>query len=181
MISNDYKLILESLNGKENFGKRKSLPKHLDIIVNKLHPKSILDFGCGKGSLVSTLQKQYPDKTIFGYDPGNNQFKNLIHGKVDLLISTDVLEHVEPEFLDATLLTLKDKSKFFYHLIALSPSKVILPDGRNAHLIIQSKDWWITKFVQLGYKLNYQRHMFQIKKDKTVNKLIISGSTGASY
>ena len=41
----------------------------------------------------------------------------------------------------------------FYHLIACSPAKLILPDGRNAHLIVEDDRWWRQRFLDLGYKI----------------------------
>jgi 2-polyprenyl-3-methyl-5-hydroxy-6-metoxy-1,4-benzoquinol methylase len=176
MISTEYKSILKSINGLENFGKRKSLPKYLETIIDNCNPTSVLDFGCGVGSLVNTLALKYPQKNIYGYDPGNENFSNKFKNqKFDLVISTDVLEHVEPEFLDQTLEFLKEKSNRFYHLIALAPSKVILPDGRNAHLILKSKDWWRDKFVKLGYTVTFEKHMHHRNNDRIVNKYFISG------
>jgi 2-polyprenyl-3-methyl-5-hydroxy-6-metoxy-1,4-benzoquinol methylase len=176
MISSEYKKILESLNGKENFGKRKKLPKYLENIVSQYDPSSILDFGCGTGNLINTLKEQYPNKEVQGYDPGNVNFLNTFENKkFDLVISTDVLEHIEPEFLDQTLQFLKEKSNRFYHLIALAPSKVILPDGRNAHLILKNKDWWKNKFVNLGYTITFENHMCHVKDGRHVNKYFISG------
>jgi cyclopropane fatty-acyl-phospholipid synthase-like methyltransferase len=176
MISDEYRSILQELNGKENFGKRKKLPKFLDSIIDFNKPKSILDFGCGTGSLVGALRNKYSEIQIEGYDPGNEKFSNTFENeKFDLIISTDVLEHIEPLNLDPTLNFLKLKSNKFYHLIALSPSRVFLPDGRNAHLIIESKDWWKEKFLQKGYKINFEYHMYHKKNDRYVNKYFISG------
>jgi 2-polyprenyl-3-methyl-5-hydroxy-6-metoxy-1,4-benzoquinol methylase len=176
MISAEYKSILESINGLENFGKRKKLPRYLETIIDEYSPTSILDFGCGVGSLVNTLALKYPQKNIYGYDPGNENFSNKFENqKFDLVISTDVLEHIEPEFLDQTLEFLKEKSNRFYHLIALAPSKVILPDGRNAHLILKSKDWWRDKFVKLGYTVTFEKHMYHRNNERIVNKYFISG------
>lgn len=176
MISSDYTTILRELNGKENFGKRKSLPKYLDSIISKYNPTSILDFGCGTGSLVNTLSDMFPAKVIKGYDPGNENYNdNCSNQKFDLVISTDVLEHIEPEFLQQTLEFLKERSDKFYHLIALSPSRVILPDGRNAHLILQTKDWWKDQFVKQGYKVTFEKHMHHVKENRTVNKYFIAG------
>lgn len=176
MISDDYRSILQELNGKENFGKRKKLPKYLDQIIKKHNPSSILDFGCGTGALINTLKEQYPEKLIEGYDPGNNNFQNKFDNtQFDLVISTDVLEHIEPIYLKDTLDFLKSKSKRFYHLIALEPSRVILPDGRNAHLILESKEWWIQRFINLGYSIDFERHMNHKREDRIVNKLFISG------
>jgi cyclopropane fatty-acyl-phospholipid synthase-like methyltransferase len=177
MISSDYESILKSINGLENFGKRKNLPKYLETIIDNYNPTSILDFGCGVGSLIHTLELKYPQKNIYGYDPGNKNFSDKFENqKFDLVISTDVLEHIEPEFLDQTLEFLKEKSNKFYHLIALAPSRVILPDGRNAHLILKSKDWWKNKFVDLGYTITFEKHMHHRKGDRMVNKYFISGT-----
>ena len=176
MISKEYQSILEELNGKENFGKRKKLPKYLDQMIALHNPKSILDFGCGTGALIETLKQQYPGKLIDGYDPGNSNFQNRFDNqKFDLVISTDVLEHIEPEYLKPTLEFLKSKSNRFYHLIALAPSRVTRPDGRNAHLILESKDWWKKQFINLGYTIDFERHMNHRKEDRVVNKLFISG------
>jgi trans-aconitate methyltransferase len=65
MISVEYKNLLESINGQGNFGKRKNLPKFLEDIINQYNPQSILDFGCGVGSLVHTLKTKYPQKQVF--------------------------------------------------------------------------------------------------------------------
>jgi 2-polyprenyl-3-methyl-5-hydroxy-6-metoxy-1,4-benzoquinol methylase len=177
MISAEYESILKSINGLENFGKRKKLPRYLETIIDECNPTSILDFGCGVGSLINTLASKYPQKNILGYDPGNKNFSNKFENqKFDLVISTDVLEHVEPEFLDQTLEFLKEKSNRFYHLIALAPSKVILPDGRNAHLILKSKDWWRDKFVKLGYTVTFEKHMHHRNDERIVNKYFISGA-----
>ena len=176
MISDSYKNQLEQINGKENFGKRKSLPKFLEDAIQKYNPQSILDFGCGVGSLINTLQITYPKKIIKGYDPGNKDFADTFDNQqFDMVISTDVLEHVEPQYLDETLKFLKTKSNRFYHLIALAPSRVTLPDGRNAHLILETADWWKSKFVNLGYSISFDRHMFHKKNERTVNKYFIVG------
>jgi cyclopropane fatty-acyl-phospholipid synthase-like methyltransferase len=154
MISTEYKKMLQREHQRTSFGKRSKIPQHLfDFIVNH-NPTTILDFGCGKGKLVETLKVQFPDKTITGYDPANPEFDHSIdHNVYDLIYSSDVLEHVEPEFIDQTLAYLSTKSKYSYHLIALSPAKLILADGRNAHLIQETTEWWKQKFIDNGYTI----------------------------
>lgn len=154
MISTEYKKMLQREHRRASFGKRGKMPRHLfNFIVNN-KPQTILDFGCGKGKLIETLKVQFPDKTITGYDPANPEFEQSIDNKFyDLIYSSDVLEHVEPEFIDQTLAYLSTRSKYIYHLIALSPAKLILPDGRNAHLIQESPEWWKQKFVDNGYTI----------------------------
>jgi hypothetical protein len=127
---------------------------------------------------------QLPDKNITGYDPANAEFDCPIDDKVyDLIYSSDVLEHVEPEFIDQTLAYLSTKSKYIYHLIALSLAKLILADGRNAHLIQETPEWWKQKFIDQGYSVIKEEY-FEVVKDKptmaapmTVKKYIIIAET----
>ena len=74
-----------------------------------------------------------------------------IPSQVDLVYSSDVLEHVEPDLIDETINHLFSISNYQYHLIACHPAKKALSDGRNAHLIIEDPSWWLKKFeAQLG-------------------------------
>lgn len=154
MISESLKKVYTEIHSSTPFGKRSKIPKELKKFIEKNNPSSICDFGCGKGNLIETLKENYPGISLVGYDPANEKFNDPINEKFfDLLISTDVLEHVEPEYIDETLLFLSTKSRYIYHKIALSPAKLILPDGRNAHLIQESPNWWRKKFLDLGYKI----------------------------
>lgn len=171
MISNEYKKILTTIHETSPFGKRSKMPKYLESFVSKVNPTSMLDFGCGKGRLVDYLTEAYPNVAVSGYDPGNTKFdRSLDDVYVDLLLSTDVLEHVEPEYIDDTLAYLSTKSRYVYHLIAMSPAKLILPDGRNAHLILESKEWWRDKFINLGYNIIQEEYMEHWKTPKGQNK-----------
>jgi len=170
MISKEYKKTLLDIHNSSPFGKRSKVPRYLEEFINKIKPTSILDFGCGKGRLVQRLQEDFPNISITGYDPGNLNFDvDLEQVTVDLIISTDVLEHIEPEHIDKTLDYLSTRSKYIYHLIALSPAKLVLPDGRNAHLILESSDWWRKKFLDLNYRIikeDYQE-FYKIPKGTT--------------
>lgn len=167
MISHHHKEIYRKIHAETPFGKRRKLPKHLEKFIYSVEPKSILDFGCGKGNLINTIKEEFPHIDVKGYDPCNPEFDKPIDGvSVDLLISSDVLEHVEPEFIDDTLRYLANKSKRIYHLIALSPAKLILPDGRNAHLIQETPEWWRTKFINLGYTILKEDYQEALKTPK---------------
>lgn len=170
MISEQHKKIYREIHRTTPFGKRAKVPKHLDWFIKQIKPKSICDFGCGKGKLIETLQTTYGIDVI-GYDPANPLYDKSINNlKVDLLISCDVLEHVEPEYINNTLKFLLTKSQYIYHLIALSPAKLILPDGRNAHLIQESAEWWRDKFVNLSYNIIKEDYVEMIKTPKTTKK-----------
>jgi SAM-dependent methyltransferase len=171
MISDSYKKILVDIHESSPFGKRRKMPRYSEKYIRLLKPKSILDFGCGKGKLLDTLTEMFPDIEVTGYDPGNKKYDiSLDNIFVDLLMSSDVLEHIEPEHLDKTLEYLSTKSKYIYHLIALSPAKLILPDGRNAHLIQESPDWWRSKFVNLKYRILFEEYKTGIKFSQELKK-----------
>jgi len=113
---------------------------------------SVLDYGCGQGRLALALRSLTPSVVrIDEYDPA-------IPGKdghphfADLVVCTDVLEHVEPDRLSnvlAHLQTLARKAVFV--VIATRPSNKTLPDGRNAHLIIEPDAWWYEAVVSAGF------------------------------
>lgn len=118
--------------------------------ADALWAETILDYGCGQGLLKQSLA----DRDIREYDPG-------IVGKdgppqsADLIVCTDVLEHVEPEYVDATLAHMRTLArKGLFAVIALSPANLILTDGRNAHLTVQPIDWWLTKLRANGFKID---------------------------
>lgn len=100
---------------------------------------SILDYGCGQGLLAEKISGIVP---IINYDPGIAKF-NHRPSPCDLVVCTDVLEHIEPEclehvFKDLATLTLK----VIYFTVSPWPAKGHFPDGRNQHLIIESSLWW---------------------------------------
>ena len=82
------------------------------------------------------------------YDPAIPG-KDAPPGPADLVVCTDVLEHVEPEHLDAVLDDLQRLAKkSLFLLIATRPASKALPDGRNAHLTIEPPKWWIPKLME---------------------------------
>ena len=123
-------------------------PGKLVEILKNSQSLSVLDFGCGKGEILSQVQKLFPKKQIMGYDPGVEVFSHYPLG-IDFIYSVDVLEHVEPEFIDEVLRKLVNEGEHQYHLIACCPAKKNLPDGRNCHLIIEQPNWWIKKFNKI--------------------------------
>jgi uncharacterized Rossmann fold enzyme len=120
-----------------------SVLAHLDTI-KKLYEvtesKSILDYGCGKGMLAKNLE--FP---IFEYDPAISG-KDSPPRPADLVICVDVLEHIEPDFLNAVLNDISRCTKKIAFLVISTRAAVkTLPDGRNTHLIQEKKDWWKEK------------------------------------
>jgi len=178
MISLSYKKILNTIHRETPFGKRSKIPCHLKGFIDSNVPKSILDFGCGKGRLLETLKENYKNIQLFGYDPGNPIFDREIT-PVDMIISTDVLEHIEPEHIADTIAMLGTKARFHYHLISCAPAKLILPDGRNAHLIQETPEWWRHQFENNGYTIlsddykEFEKYSKQLRKNIPVKNYYV--------
>tara|TARA_Y100001951_G_C11202993_1_gene218263 strand:+ start:237 stop:755 length:519 start_codon:yes stop_codon:yes gene_type:complete len=101
--------------------------------------KRILDYGCGKGELLGW----FLPIQVANYDPAISQWSADPEPQ-DYLLCTDVLEHVEPQCIEAVIEHLVSKfNKKALLSIALQKSKKILKDGRNAHLLIRTPHWWI--------------------------------------
>lgn len=113
---------------------------------------SVLDYGCGQGALVRALQQEeLPGVRLSEYDPA-------IAGKdglpvfADLVVITDVLEHIEPERLDVVLRHVRMLArKAVLAVISTCETAKTLSDGRNAHLIIQPGSWWIGQLRGAGF------------------------------
>ena len=114
--------------------------------------KSILDYGCGAGYFKYYVNKriekgsiEFQNIKINEYDPCIKE-KSDLPKEADLVLVADVLEHVEPEFLNDTL-------KYLYSLINVMGFFVIhldkgagtLPDGSDGHRIIKPEKWWMDK------------------------------------
>lgn len=118
----------------------------------QVNSTDILDYGCGK----RTLAKQLPIKyVVTNYDPAIPEYSQ-IPKPHDIVVCTDVLEHIEPEYLDAVLDDIKRVTrKVAFLVVATRPAKKILDDGRNAHLIQQDYRWWLPKLLDRFELVNF--------------------------
>lgn len=121
----------------------------VELVKNNAY-LTILDYGCGKGSLGKLLGAH--GISISEYDPA-------IPGKdgdpqpAELVVCTDVLEHIEPENLNSVLRHLRELTqRRLFVTVFTKPSGKVLEDGRNAHLIQESGLWWrekLRKYFQI--------------------------------
>ena len=103
----------------------------------QLGTRDILDYGCGKGLLAKRMP--WPIKEYDPAIPGKSERPE----PADMVICRDVLEHVEPECLDAVLADLaRCVKKIGLFSISTAPSWDVLSDGRNAHLLQRPWKWW---------------------------------------
>ena len=102
---------------------------------------SVLDYGCGKTTLADSL----PQFKVTNYDPCIPRWSTR-PGPHDLVACTDVMEHIEPEFIDKVLDDIKYLAKkVVFFSISTRPAAKTLPDGRNAHISIHPYTWWFEK------------------------------------
>lgn len=148
MFSKSYIDQLQELHNdksrKRGFGgKVKKLGKFYSF-MDKWTPSSLLDYGCGKGYILAQLKENYPNTICVGYDPAIPMFSNLNNQTFNCVFSNDVLEHIEPEYLDQVLMHINNLAESFIWLrIDTLPARKVLPDGRNAHLILEQPEWWL--------------------------------------
>ena len=131
---------------------------------------TILDFGCGRGTFKREMEKLRPDAVITEYDPGVKGKDTLSYEQVDLVVCTDVTEHVEEDKVDATLRMLDILCKWgIFFNIDLAPSKSFLPDGRNTHITIHPAEWWMARLENTFREMKWTVHR------STKSQLVVSG------
>lgn len=111
---------------------------------------TIIDYGAGKRTLEKRIREIAPDIAVASYDPAVPEISEP-PAPADLLVCTDVLEHVEPECLNEVLTDIYVLAPVHLIVVATDPSDKTLADGRNAHLIIKSPGWWGEKFTNAAF------------------------------
>lgn len=140
-----YEKIYSTTNNYGNTGHR-----YADIVykfILETNPLSVLDFGCGQGSLKKNLATKNID--IDEYDPcipGKNTINKL---QYDLIVTTDVLEHIYENEINTFFSDIMSLApKYMIHIICTRPAEKVLPDGTNAHKTIKNKNWWKEKIFE---------------------------------
>ncbi len=146
-----------------NWGASTGIPTLAAETIAKYEVGSLLDFGAGKGRVSQSLRERFQGMDVCSYEPSDPNA--VLPDKVDMTFSKDVLEHIEPDQLEYTLYDLHKRTrKVHYHLIACHKAHHYIPDGRNAHLIVQTPDWWQRMFRALGYVIHEERVWGEIKR-----------------
>ncbi len=114
-------------------------------LIDTTKAKTILDYGCGKG-----FMKKQTGIEMDEYDPAIPDKQTIPQSSYDVVICTDVMEHVEPQYVDAVLKEINSlftKGAFF--IIYLVPALHKLPDGSNCHRTVKPGRWWLDKIEKI--------------------------------
>ena len=140
-----------------------SLTEHIKPVAHLLKlsgAKTVLDFGSGKGKLYhdapgcpnNSRFKSIPswgDAIVTCYDPGYQPFSEPVDGPYDVVISTDVVEHIPEEDISWVLDKIFAYARHSVYVVAACyPAHKHLPDGSNAHCTLQAPEWWVGQMQQ---------------------------------
>ena len=112
------------------------------------HCTSLADYGAGKCNLKHSLDRiGQTGIRYLPYDPAFPEYGP--PQPADLVCCIDVLEHIEPELLDAVLDDIAAVTRRLGLLtVHTGPAVKTLSDGRNAHIIQQPPSWWLPRLAQ---------------------------------
>jgi hypothetical protein len=149
-ITESYKATLTHLHDNTEWGVSGgaiSGPTLVHFLETYPEVQTILDYGCGEGSLKEFVEDKGIKKDWTLYDPGMKGLDKKPTGQFDLVITTDVLEHVEPYMIKPVLAELKSLTKdFLFNDIAcyLTNTKFIKGPyiGQDLHISLHAPDTW---------------------------------------
>jgi hypothetical protein len=162
VITPEYQALLQEQHRTTDWGALDTFRhmNELQILMDKTQSKTILDFGSGREALRKHVEKSKRSWEVAQYDPGQPKRTVLPDGPFDVVVSCDVLEHVERVFLMNTLAAIYTRAtKGIYLVIACRQAKATLADGSNAHLIVQRPEWWLARLmarnVHHGFEVDF--------------------------
>ena len=189
-ISKEYEAALKDQHSSEpKWGSTSYRYGGADIITmleQRKYITTVLDYGCGKGTLKDWLPQYHPNVQITEYDPGIPGKDVLPSGQFDLVITCDVLEHVEYSCIDDTIRQLAEKTRLvMYNNIACSLTGKLFQQGpykgQDLHLIVEHPNWWNEKFAKvLGdtMELFEYRHIERRRQGKLQNRAVLVHEKG---
>jgi SAM-dependent methyltransferase len=167
------------------------------LIVQMVHPTSILDIGCGTGTWLKAFEEMgitdylgidgdYVDKSMLKISESKFQARNLHNSfslgrKFDLVLCLEVAEHLEEKYADALIETITKHGDIILF------SAAIPGQGGQNHLNEQWPQYWIEKFSDYGFFFHdvirpliwnnnrvdywYKQNTFLISKECSENKI----------
>jgi len=165
LISDDYRMLQREMHARDpGYGHASRIhAPTIAALLNRYGCTELLDYGAGKCALIDALSKsrdvQQPFR-YFAYEPSDPELAGAPE-PAEFVVCLDVLEHIEPDCLDAVLDDLQRVTKSIgLFTVSLWPALKTLPDGRNAHLIVEPPEWWLPKIMS-----RWEMHTYQFRPD----------------
>ena len=147
-------------SGQKN-GSFKSASAILPLVAKLVHPRTVVDVGCGVGTWLAVWQKIFGSE-IYGIDgdyvdrsqllidaenfhPANLEERITLQRRFDLAMTLEVAEHLTPARADSFVEDLTRLSDVILF------SAAIPAQGGTNHVNEQWQSYWAQKFLRLGY------------------------------
>ena len=113
-----------------------------ESLYRKYGCESALDYGAGKQSFSREMRLRGIE--VADYDPSIQHISSLPK-PADLVVCSDVLEHVEPEYFIRVMNHIRSLvGKCLLVRVCLVPcTSKTLPDGSDPHRIVKDQEWWL--------------------------------------
>lgn len=117
--------------------------EHVATLAALTGSTSVLDYGCGKQTLAGAL----PMMDARGYDPAIAGM-DAMPEPADIVVCTDVLEHVEREFTKDVIKHIRSLvRKVGLIQVSCRVGGKTLADGRPAHITVRPPEWWAQRLA----------------------------------
>ncbi|MBX3497749.1 MAG: methyltransferase domain-containing protein [Parvibaculum sp.] len=127
-------------------GSGRYLPAILPLARDR-KSQSILDFGAGKSKLAELLSQQLGIQAD-RYDPAIPEISIMPDKQYDLVICTDVMEHIPEQHVATILQQIRARSANCFLHVSTRLAKAVLPSGENAHATVRPADWWRAQILK---------------------------------
>ena len=168
-LIDSYKIIHQEEGKFKGISLARIIPTLIDI-SKKNNCKTLLDYGCGKAipynknrcnevGLKNTVQKLCNIESFDLYDPAYEKYATLPDKKYDIVVCTDVLEHIAEQDLDYVLTQILSRSnKVVFLNISCQPALKHFKEGKfkgkNVHISVFDPSWWGHKIGNIWNKFN---------------------------
>lgn len=153
-------------------------------ITKENNCKTLLDYGCGKAipyskkecksiGLRKPVQELCNLNSFDLYDPAYPKYNKLSKKKYDIVVCTDVMEHIAEQDIDYVLKDILSHSKKAVFLnISCQPALKHFKEGKfkgqNVHISVFHGTWWSDKVKNIWNKFKHLKiYMVCVGKDYT--------------